>query len=61
MIEQTKDEIIDSLMLKINSLESQISQISVKYDISIEGLKVILDAGDCGGIAEKTLEEINNK
>ena len=60
MIEPTKDEVIDSLMLKINALENRIKSISDKYNTTLEGLKVILDAGDCGGIAEKTLEEVNN-
>ena len=67
MKEPTKDELLDDVLRKLSVIEAQLNDVSNKYNdvlgkykTAIEGLKVILEAGDCGGIAEKTLEEINN-
>jgi len=65
MIEMNKDEIIDCLNNKISQLESKLSSIRNDHDllleqhkIAMQGLEVIVESGDCGGISKKTIEEI---
>tara|TARA_B100000519_G_C14152684_1_gene395330 strand:+ start:609 stop:797 length:189 start_codon:yes stop_codon:yes gene_type:complete len=60
MIEQSKNQIIDQLLVKINILENQITKLIDSNKILSLGIREIYDAGDCGKIAEKTLEELNN-
>ena len=59
----SEGDLIDSLLTKISMLENKLSkkEISItnlqsKYNIAIQGIKVIFESGDCGGIAEKTIE-----
>ena len=67
MKELNESDLIDSLLKKISVLENKledkkrnITNLQYKYNIAIEGLKVIVESGDCGGIAEKTIEETDN-
>ena len=67
MKELIEGDLVDSLLSKINILENQlnnktkrITDLQYKYNIAVEGLKVIFESGDCGGIAEKTIEEIEH-
>ena len=63
-----KKDIIDVLLTKISILEreavenrNELDKLSKKHSIALQGLRVIVEAGDMGAIASKTIEEINNK
>tara|TARA_Y100001963_G_scaffold103681_1_gene142764 strand:- start:1073 stop:1291 length:219 start_codon:yes stop_codon:yes gene_type:complete len=51
---------IDSLLMKVRGVSMVLDEVKKKYEIALQGLIAIRDSGDCGGIAEKTLDEIDN-
>jgi len=53
-------DILESLVLEINTLKKQNNVISKKLSVAIEGLEVLLSDGNINGIPQKTLEEIKS-
>ena len=53
-------EHLNALEIKAQAIIDETNRLTERYEIAIQGLKAICESGDCGGIAEKTLNEINN-
>ena len=55
-----KTKRIEDDLRRLTTTKDDLKKLTAKHDIAIQGLKAISESGDCGGIAEKTIKEINN-